>query len=86
MSAAVVGGGDGSESFLASGVPLIPVRRALRRLHGIGGGIAYYLKLHSLAIQLDSPDFLIDVSLLQCRLYAKKGSEQRTKSTPMVDM
>ena len=61
VSTAVVGGGDGTETLLAGGIPLS--HRVSACKEGVRGrisslGIAYDLQLDGLAIEFDRSDFL----------------------------
>lgn len=58
---AVVGGCDGSETFLSCRIPLFPTRQEASKNNIIASapaGFTHNLEFHSLAIQLDRPDFL----------------------------
>ena len=57
VSASIVGGCDGSETFLSSGIPLQISLLASAQVC-LNEAIPYDLQLHSLAIQLDCSDFL----------------------------
>lgn len=67
VSATVVGRSDGTETLLASGVPLLGVAdmvssRLLVVDGFVGEGEAHNLQLHGLAIELNGPDFLSKIS------------------------